>query len=460
MENSLDITQQDFRDFYLQHETNNPIKVSEESWYIREPGTALQGLCDCCKYIDFEALFNNAVSINFGPVLVLQDMIANYEQCSFCRLALNAMCSVDESDLLEPESEGEYVTCHLASLSKGAGTPLRIIGLFRRRLFQRQIIGEVAFLQEIQNDVTPFGGRLVSPYQADINLLRGWLNTCERDHRDSPTEQLQQHSPLPTLPQLRAIDVHEQRIVQIGRESRFVALSYVWGGPQQLQLTKSNHEELSQRGSLLAKNNEQKLPQTIKDAAFLVSLLKERYLWVDALCIIQDGPGKQEQIQNMDSVYASAVLALVAASGEDANAGMLRIRPREKCHNFQQQFVTSVKGLKLANTLPDLSRTVDISIWNSRAWTYQERVLSKRLLFVSEGQTYFRCVHGDTFVEDLAAEHSPQGYSPPNPQIRGMEGTSNFEVYALAVENYGNRNLSFNDDAINAMAGILSYLRP
>jgi hypothetical protein len=160
----------------------------------------------------------------------------------------------------------------------------------------------------------------------------------------------------------------------------------------------------------------------------------------------------------MDSVYASALLAIVAASGEDANAGFARIRPRDKCHSFQQQFVTSVKGLKLANTLPDLSRNVDLSVWNSRAWTYQDRVLSKRLLFVSEGQIYFRCVHGDTFVEDVVAECSSQGYSIPNSQIRGMEGTSNFEIHALAVENYSNRNLSFND-AINAMAGILSYLR-
>jgi hypothetical protein len=39
--------------------------------------------------------------------------------------------------------------------------------------------------------------------------------------------------------------VHEQRIVQIDRESRYIALSYVWGGIQQLQLTKSNREELS-----------------------------------------------------------------------------------------------------------------------------------------------------------------------------------------------------------------------
>jgi hypothetical protein len=89
---------------------------------------------------DFEALFKNDISINFGPVLVPEDMIANHEQCNFFLLALNAMCSVDETDLPESEPEGDYLTCHLTSLSKGSGTPLRIVGLFRR-LFQRQIIG-------------------------------------------------------------------------------------------------------------------------------------------------------------------------------------------------------------------------------------------------------------------------------------------------------------------------------
>jgi hypothetical protein len=72
----------------------------------------------------------------------------------------------------------------------------------------------------------------------------------------------------------------------------------------------------------------------------------------------------------MDSVYASALLAIVAAFGEDVNAGFARIRSRDKYHSFQQQFVISVKGLKLANILPDLSRNVDLSVWNSRAWTY------------------------------------------------------------------------------------------
>lgn len=54
---------------------------------------------------DFEALFKNDISINFGPVLVPEDMIANHEQCNFFLLALNAMCSVDETDLLESEPE-------------------------------------------------------------------------------------------------------------------------------------------------------------------------------------------------------------------------------------------------------------------------------------------------------------------------------------------------------------------
>jgi len=460
MENSLGITQQEFRDYYLQHEVNEPVKISDEPWYIQESETGHQNLCGSCKHIDFEVLLKDDVPINFGPVFILRDMISNHEQCNFCRLALNAMCSADDSELLEPEAEGDYLTCQLASLYKGGSTDIRVIGLFRKRLFHRQIFREVAFIQELHDDSRPFGRRLVSPFAADPDLARGWVNKCERDHCDSPMEQLQQGSRPSDLRNLRAIDVYEHCVTHIERQSRYIALSYVWGGIGQLQLTKSNLEELSQKGSLMLENNQRQIPQTVKDASHLVSLLNERYLWVDALCIIQDGSDKQEQIQNMDNIYVSALLTIVAASGKDANAGLSGIRPREDHRGFQRQYPTSVNGLKLVNTLPDLSRTVDSSVRNSRAWTYQERTLSKRLLFISEAQMYFRCMHGDTFVEDVAGEDSPQGLSPPNPQIRGMEATNNFEMYALAVEDYSHRNLSFNEDALDAVTGVLSYLRP
>lgn len=47
------------------------------------------------------------------------------------------------------------------------------------------------------------------------------------------------------------------------------------------------------------------------------------YLWIDALCIIQDSSEDQAfQIQNMTNIYASSFLTIIAASGNDCNSGL------------------------------------------------------------------------------------------------------------------------------------------
>jgi len=55
----------------------------------------------------------------------------------------------------------------------------------------------------------------------------------------------------------------------------------------------------------------------------LVKQLNERYLRVDAICIMQDDlEDKMAQIQNMDQVYSNTVVSLITAEGSDANAGL------------------------------------------------------------------------------------------------------------------------------------------
>lgn len=70
---------------------------------------------------------------------------------------------------------------------------------------------------------------------------------------------------------------------------RYMALSYVWGDPKEMGsrrwLMKTAHVNESQLHNGLDLDL---LPKTITDAMALVSKIGERYLWVDALCIVQD----------------------------------------------------------------------------------------------------------------------------------------------------------------------------
>lgn len=60
----------------------------------------------------------------------------------------------------------------------------------------------------------------------------------------------------------------------------------------------------------------------------LVRALDERYVWVDALCIVQDdNDSKMQDIHNMGALYANATFTIVAADG-DASTGLNVLRQK------------------------------------------------------------------------------------------------------------------------------------
>jgi len=78
---------------------------------------------------------------------------------------------------------------------------------------------------------------------------------------------------------LRLVDVENLRIVvpEDPASSRYVALSYVWGGAQMVKLRSTNVEQLA-----LPRGLEPflpSLPRTIVDALRVARAVGERYLW-------------------------------------------------------------------------------------------------------------------------------------------------------------------------------------
>jgi Heterokaryon incompatibility protein (HET) len=69
------------------------------------------------------------------------------------------------------------------------------------------------------------------------------------------------------------------------------------------------------------------LPKTVQHAIELVKALGERFLWIDALCLIQnDTVAMWRGIEAMDLIYEKAALCIIAASGDNANAGLPGVR--------------------------------------------------------------------------------------------------------------------------------------
>ncbi|PMD14921.1 hypothetical protein NA56DRAFT_531496, partial [Hyaloscypha hepaticicola] len=130
-------------------------------------------------------------------------------------------------------------------------------------------------------------------------------------------------------------------------------------------------------------------PQTIFDSIEVVKQLGIKHLWVDSICIDQSVHGeKMAQIQIMDKIYECAFATIIAMSGSNANCGLPGLGgPGKRTQQIYAEFGENL----VVEELPRLDEIVDQSPWASRAWTYQEGLLSRRRIFFTEHQLYFVC---------------------------------------------------------------------
>ncbi|KAL2064383.1 hypothetical protein VTL71DRAFT_4877 [Oculimacula yallundae] len=328
--------------------------------------------------------------------------------------------------------------------------------------------------------------RRYDPHEADINTVMGWLKCCEEEHTKWCTSKITDNVAL--VPGFRVIDVVSGNLVEQPDGCRYLALSYVWGevhrGNDYLRLLQGNHDELKEIGGLF--KDMSRLPRTIRDAIALCEKIDERYLWIDSLCIIQDSPEDMAgQISRMDTIYRRAFLCIVAAAGTDANAGLpgvttdlpRTIAPEAFINNFDLVAIPEDGEFELNN-----------SKWNSRAWTFQERVLSTRLLRFTSNSLTFECQSAcwredftltgpdaDRFRlvdQERKEQETRQNFhhiiSADILQFENMmprsEWHNDFQsiwsgAYSPLVRDYTKRKLTFEGDMLNAFQGIEGALR-
>ncbi|KAE9378453.1 HET-domain-containing protein, partial [Stipitochalara longipes BDJ] len=173
---------------------------------------------------------------------------------------------------------------------------------------------------------------------------------------------------------LLLIDCMSRQVVAAPHRCWYLALSYVWGN--QKARTVKVDEKLTC------------LPQTIEDAITVTSKLGFRYLWVDMYCIRQDNQSHVgDQIRHMDLVYRQAQATIIAAAGDNPAFGL----PGVSCARQTRQVHVTMNGLTVANFAHNPWELVDSSVWNSRAWTFQESLFSPCRIFFTTEQVIFNC---------------------------------------------------------------------
>ncbi|KAK9775153.1 putative Heterokaryon incompatibility domain-containing protein [Seiridium cardinale] len=173
-----------------------------------------------------------------------------------------------------------------------------------------------------------FSGRKTNVDQIDLDLVKSWVRSCDHWHGPECTGGTPSSSGLPEhfSPFIRLLDLDEDHLVKLREPGPYLAPSYVWGRQEEVFKTLGNTiEELEVSGGLSA--HQGRFPNSIQDAIALIKVLRYRFLWIDSLCIIQDSvTDKSTQLAAMDLIYTLSTLTIVAASGDNANAGLAGLR--------------------------------------------------------------------------------------------------------------------------------------
>jgi hypothetical protein len=129
---------------------------------------------------------------------------------------------------------------------------------------------------------------------------RAWLQECFNDHRacDQRTVEWPRRvldTADETIRLITSASLSQTETEQAG----YACLSYAWGTSGNLKTLKENLEA-HQRGIDVVS-----LPRTLSEAVYVCKSMRIRYLWIDALCIIQDDTQDwKTQIHKMASIVS------------------------------------------------------------------------------------------------------------------------------------------------------------
>jgi hypothetical protein len=299
----------------------------------------------------------------------------------------------------------------------------------------------------------------------NINTMRRFLNHCtSRCHPEISS---------PFMP-TRLIDIghHASAIPRLVLSSsireteqlKYAALSYCWGSEEDAK-SQFKTEEASLEDRCIGLPIELLTPTT-KDAIATTRAIGLRYLWIDALCIIQDDKDDwSHESSQMNLVYRHAFVTFCILNTNSCHESFLNRAPALEVP-FQSNLRKSIKGFYLIRlrqrTGVDLDGTkytwdYSLSTWSKRCWTYQEQEMSTRLLLFGSSNMYFACdrylwTEGDEIPVDISTSRIlSQVARFKETRISAREL---YQCWDLLIHDYSYRSVTFDKDRLPAIAGL------
>ena len=237
----------------------------------------------------------------------------------------------------------------------------------------------------------------------DLSVVKHWVNMCSRDHkRCGENAESWYPSRLLHLSQGREVKLVVPK--HSPPKGVYITLSHRWGDHLSTKLNQSTMVQL-QHGIDVAR-----LPKTFQDTIMIADYLEISYLWIDALCIIQDEDDNtdwEKESQNMDKIYSCAFLNVSATRSLDGSESLLKNRDWGLFLPSEIELETNGLSQKYYVHDGDLwSDEIVNAPLNSRGWVFQERFLARRVLHFGQRQLGWECRELD------ALEIFPKGLRP------------------------------------------------
>ncbi|KAK4176255.1 heterokaryon incompatibility protein-domain-containing protein [Triangularia setosa] len=322
----------------------------------------------------------------------------------------------------------------------------------------------------------------------NFDKARAWLRICEQSHPNCAVA-----SRTPNLP-ARVLDVRNLPVKLYepspGESAPYLCLSHCWGTTRPACMTTAETLDLNRRGIAW-----EDLAATFRHAIDVTRRLGFDYLWIDSICIIQDSESDwRHQSAEMINIYENSHLTLCATASEDDHGGFYGdIPPERRPHKITVKGPDGIDYELLVRTnlsdrhlpLPwgvdhDENREKYFPLL-TRAWVFQERLLSQRLLHFTKEELLWECsgllaceCYPGIGLHDYRPKHSEPldkrilslseaASRVPKRKPESLEEAAALEVdetpWVRAVECFTALSLSFPRDKLPALSGVAKQIQ-
>ena len=286
-------------------------------------------------------------------------------------------------------------------------------------------------------------------------MARWWFQRCRNHHPHcTPAGYSRRKFPKRLLEVGISFNGPTVKVVetQLLQDIEYMTLSHCWGGSLPLRLLNANLQAYKTSISFSS------LPKTFQHALFVVGWFGIKYLWIDALCIIQDSENDWAHESGCMRDYYKYSFGTIAATGaSNPSDGLFFDRNPAFVPPFRA--IIGWYGLEKDVAVTggeSCLETLRKEPLNQRGWFLQERFLSRRILYFGRNQMTWECRN------ELACETWPNAIPSVYHGSFSLEGDSLLfrkhrsveRLWRELVSTYSSMALTRLTDRCVAFAGI------